>query len=256
MDITFRKHIRQMSYSPNCFDIVRHWRQRLCPYVLVHKLACLAPRTVAARSIIFTGVYQHFLGHSNVQPKWNIVACWMLPLDNCRMQFVGVLFQLIASKELLSGPCHELLVEKTGWILTMDPMFLYSIPMMSHECWIQGWIISNITLYSSSLSSCVHGISVSSWSDIIPTHSSIKSSKLSMAKHQRRQGLKPKRVTRPKPKTSSDEIINVQKLPAPMFIDMRTFDRLWLIGYDTPDNSWDTIPDTIKVYRYQVCVWV
>ena len=75
-----------------------------------------------------------------------------------------------------------------------------------------------------------------------------------MAKHQRRQGLKPKRVTRPKPKTSSDEIINVQNLPAPMFIDMRTFDRLWLIGYDTPDNRWDTIPDTIKVYRYQVCM--
>lgn len=43
--------------------------------------------------------------------------------------------------------------------------------------------------------------------------------------------------------------INAQKLSAPEFIDLRTFDRLWLYGYDYNNPS---PPQTLDVLRYQV----
>lgn len=56
----------------------------------------------------------------------------------------------------------------------------------------------------------------------------------------------------PRPTKHKEQNINVQTLSVPHFIDLRTFDRLWLPGYDTADFLSGPIPSTLKIYRYQV----
>lgn len=50
------------------------------------------------------------------------------------------------------------------------------------------------------------------------------------------------------------EVINVQKLGAPNFIDLSTFDRLWLPGYGNSASEEEIIPETLKLYRYRMCM--